>query len=226
MKIRLKEPLKPGARIVVSTGPALKSKARNPVLMEWANLAERQRRNPLTPGAPPRRRRQRPPPPPAGRTRRGAARRNPRGGGYELFYSTGGHGGPYDTIAKAVLAAKRLLRGGPDRWIRVQRGTTGPVVATVTKYGGSPLFRLEVSRPSRRNPAKRKPARKVKRKARARGYASGAVARRKPAAPKRKPARKVKRKVAKRKPARKMPPRIRTGPKKGQFRKRKKARRK
>lgn len=38
---------------------------------------------------------------------------------YELVYSTGGHGGPYHSEAKAKAAAERLLKGGKDRWIAV-----------------------------------------------------------------------------------------------------------
>ena len=30
--------------------------------------------------------------------------------GFELFYSNGGHGGPYDTLADAIDAATRMVR--------------------------------------------------------------------------------------------------------------------
>ena len=30
---------------------------------------------------------------------------------FELFYSSGGHGGPYQSISAAVRTAKRILRG-------------------------------------------------------------------------------------------------------------------
>jgi len=33
---------------------------------------------------------------------------------YELFYSTGGHGGPYRSTFEAKLQALRLLQGNPS----------------------------------------------------------------------------------------------------------------
>lgn len=43
----------------------------------------------------------------------------------ELFYSTGGHGGPYPDLDTAVQAAKRLLEGNPnERWIEVRSNST------------------------------------------------------------------------------------------------------
>lgn len=38
---------------------------------------------------------------------------------YELVYSTGGHGGPYEGMEMAKKAAEKLLNGGSDRWIAV-----------------------------------------------------------------------------------------------------------
>lgn len=52
----------------------------------------------------------------ANRRRRRRVRRNP---GYELVYSTGGHGGPYHSLEEARDGAERLLRGGRDAWIAV-----------------------------------------------------------------------------------------------------------
>jgi len=41
---------------------------------------------------------------------------------YELFYSTGGHVGPYHTYEQAEEAADRLLKGSrQEAWIDIQR---------------------------------------------------------------------------------------------------------
>lgn len=39
---------------------------------------------------------------------------------YELFYSSGGHGGPYKNLKESICAAKRLLKGGTDLYIEVR----------------------------------------------------------------------------------------------------------
>lgn len=53
--------------------------------------------------------------------RRRRARRRVRRNGtrYELVYSTGGHGGPYQSLDAAKDEAERRLRGGRDQWIAV-----------------------------------------------------------------------------------------------------------
>lgn len=38
---------------------------------------------------------------------------------FELVYSSGGTGGPYDNEDEAKKAAERLLQGGSDRWVAV-----------------------------------------------------------------------------------------------------------
>jgi hypothetical protein len=59
---------------------------------------------------------------------------------YELFYSSGGHGGRYSSKAAAIADAKRLMRGRPqERSIEVRREVEQlvpqewPVVATVVR---------------------------------------------------------------------------------------------
>lgn len=57
---------------------------------------------------------------------------------YELHYSTGGHGGPYDTLENAVERAKRLLFGNrSEHHVYVRRGVSGPLVATVSRADAS-----------------------------------------------------------------------------------------
>ena len=57
---------------------------------------------------------------------------------YELFYPTGGHGGPYHSLNEAVVAARRLLRGfitGTITYIDIRLRTKdgfGDVVQRVT----------------------------------------------------------------------------------------------
>lgn len=50
--------------------------------------------------------------------RRRRVKRND-GGGYELVYQTGGHGGPYETQASAERSAESMLAGGRDKWIAI-----------------------------------------------------------------------------------------------------------
>lgn len=46
---------------------------------------------------------------------------------YELFYSTGGHSGPYNGIGEAYAWAVRLLRGSRyDQWISIVPRTKEP----------------------------------------------------------------------------------------------------
>jgi hypothetical protein len=53
---------------------------------------------------------------------------------YELFYSTGGHGGPYGTLFDAKVKALRLLAGNPnEQFIDVQAKGTGFTVARITR---------------------------------------------------------------------------------------------
>lgn len=52
----------------------------------------------------------------------------------ELFYGTGGHGGPYSNVDHAIYRAVCLLRGNPtERSIEVRKGDFSTVVATVEK---------------------------------------------------------------------------------------------
>lgn len=53
---------------------------------------------------------------------------------YELFYSTGGHGGPCPTEFEAKLRALRMLSGNcNERWIAVRNRETGEEVARITR---------------------------------------------------------------------------------------------
>lgn len=57
---------------------------------------------------------------------------NPRR--YELFYGTGGHGGPYRTIAEARKRAKELLAGNRnERFIEIRAGDFKTIVGVVKK---------------------------------------------------------------------------------------------
>lgn len=57
------------------------------------------------------------------------------GARFELFYSTGGHGGPYHGARVALYAAQRLLRGNEhERWIDVRE---------YTREGYTQRFRVE-----------------------------------------------------------------------------------
>lgn len=46
------------------------------------------------------------------------------GNRYELFYSTGGHGGPYDGLATAKAYAVRLLKSNEnENWVDIRQCT-------------------------------------------------------------------------------------------------------
>lgn len=48
---------------------------------------------------------------------------------FELFYSYGGHRGPYPDLSEAGAAAHRLLRGDPTlEWIEIRRDSTSAEV--------------------------------------------------------------------------------------------------
>lgn len=62
------------------------------------------------------------------------ARKISKYGLYELYYSTGGHGGPYKDLRTARAAAKRLLKGNPnERYIRIVTRSTGKTRETVRR---------------------------------------------------------------------------------------------
>ena len=53
---------------------------------------------------------------------------------YELYYSTGGHGGPHKTAFEARLSALRMLDGNlNERWIEIRDRNTGITVARITR---------------------------------------------------------------------------------------------
>ena len=53
---------------------------------------------------------------------------------YELYYSTGGHGGPYKTQFIARIRALEMLEGNlTERWIRIVRRNTGITIARITR---------------------------------------------------------------------------------------------
>lgn len=53
---------------------------------------------------------------------------------YELYYSTGGHGGPYLTQFDARIKALRLLKGNLiEQWIEIKNRNTGITVARITR---------------------------------------------------------------------------------------------
>ncbi|MHC4316122.1 MAG: hypothetical protein ACYSW3_27075 [Planctomycetota bacterium] len=53
---------------------------------------------------------------------------------YELFYSTGGHGGPYLTEFEAKLSALRRLNGDHnEQWIAIKRRSDNCEIARLTR---------------------------------------------------------------------------------------------
>lgn len=52
---------------------------------------------------------------------------------FELHYGTGGHGGPYHSLADALERAKAMLLGSrSEHHVYVRRGVSGPLVAVVS----------------------------------------------------------------------------------------------
>lgn len=59
---------------------------------------------------------------------------NPRRTRYELFYSTGGHGGPYYSLKEARSTARRLLSGNrSERSIEIRASDFKTVIQTIRK---------------------------------------------------------------------------------------------
>ena len=53
---------------------------------------------------------------------------------YELFYSTGGHSGPYPNVFEAKMVALRLLAGNKDeKWIDIKTRDFGNPIARITR---------------------------------------------------------------------------------------------
>ena len=53
---------------------------------------------------------------------------------YELYYSTGGHGGPHKTQFEARIRALEMLQGNfNERFIRIVNRNTGITVARITR---------------------------------------------------------------------------------------------
>jgi len=61
---------------------------------------------------------------------------------YELYYRTGGHGGPYKTLAEAISVARRKLTKN-ERYIMVINKATDKVVAKVDQDGFSILEKVK-----------------------------------------------------------------------------------
>ena len=65
----------------------------------------------------------------------------------ELFYASGGHGGPYQNVKLAVEAAKRLLRGNKsEHSIEVRASDFKTVIHTVSRYDLDKEFTIVVTR--------------------------------------------------------------------------------
>ena len=62
---------------------------------------------------------------------------------YELYYRTGGHGGPYRTLKEAITVARRKLTEN-EGYIMIINKTTNKMVAKVDQEGFSVLEDGEV----------------------------------------------------------------------------------
>ena len=68
------------------------------------------------------------------------------GGMYELFYSYGGHGGPYSSLTEARKWARNLIKGDPHhlKWVKIKRyshrgvGGFGATVDTIYRSEQNP----------------------------------------------------------------------------------------
>ena len=58
---------------------------------------------------------------------------------YEIYYRTGGHGGPYQSITKAIRAA-RIRLTDTDTFINIVDKSADKVVARVDRDGGATIF--------------------------------------------------------------------------------------
>jgi hypothetical protein len=64
---------------------------------------------------------------------------------FELYYSTGGHGGPYQSVFEAKTAALRMLIGNKSEyWIDIKLRSLDPdlVVARITREHLDEFFRM------------------------------------------------------------------------------------
>lgn len=62
---------------------------------------------------------------------------------FELYYSTGGHGGPYENVFNAKTSALRLLAGNyKENWIDVKQRSTGIVVARIAREHLTEFYRM------------------------------------------------------------------------------------
>ena len=53
---------------------------------------------------------------------------------YELFYSTGGHGGPHRSELEAKLAALRMMEGNHnEQWVAINRRSDNCEIARLTR---------------------------------------------------------------------------------------------
>lgn len=53
---------------------------------------------------------------------------------FELYYSTGGHGGPYRSVFEAKVSALRLLWGNrTEKWIDIKQRSSFTTVARITR---------------------------------------------------------------------------------------------